>query len=135
MVETYRYKLPAKFDPHYLYAIMQREFGANFLGWSETPTEIRIDFARELTADEKSKLDSLIANPPMPAAVYEFGVIDLADEIEKAVGVKPVLAEWDETTDRARIMFDKTLTAAEEASLKGLLETIRAKRVLKRRKP
>jgi AraC-like DNA-binding protein len=133
MVATYTYRLPAKFDPYYLRAILQREFGVNFLGWSETLNEIRIDFARELTADEKSKLDSLIANPPMPAAVYEFGAIDLADEIEKAIGVRPVLVDYDEATDRGRIMFDKALTSTQEAALQTFIQGLRTKRIFKRR--
>jgi hypothetical protein len=129
----YSYKLPAKFDPHYLYAILQREFGANFLGWSETPTEIRIEFARDLTDAEKAKLDSLIANPPMPAAIYEFGVIDLADEIEKAIGVRPVSIDYDEATDRGRITFDKALTTTQESILQTLIQGLRTKRIFKRR--
>jgi hypothetical protein len=129
----YNYKLPAKFDPSYLYAVLAREFGANFLGWSETPTEIRIEFAKELTADEKAKLDSLIANPPMPVAVYEFGAIDLADEIEKAVGVRPVLVDYDEERDRGRIMFDKALTTTQEAALQTFIQGLRTKRIFKRR--
>jgi hypothetical protein len=130
---TYRYKLPVKFDAYYLRAILQKEFGAKFLGWSETPTEIRIEFAGDLTDAEKSKLDSLIASPPMPAAVYEFGVIDLADEIEKAIGVRPVLAEYDEATNRGRIMFDKTLTSTQEAALQTFIQGLSTKRIFKRR--
>jgi hypothetical protein len=133
MVKTYVFNLPAKFDPYYLRAILQREFPDAFIGWSETATEIRIDFARELTADEKSKLDSLIVSPPMPAAVYEFGAIDLADEIEKAVGVRPVLVDYDEERDRGRIMFDKALTTTQEAALQTFIQGLRTKRIFKRR--
>jgi hypothetical protein len=124
----YNYKLPAKFDPPYLYAVLAREFGANFLGWSETPTEIRIEFAKELSPTEKAKLDSLIANPPFPAERLEFGAIDIASEIEAAIGKRPVRVDYDETRDHAIIDFDVSLTDNERAKVEAILKARRMKK-------
>jgi hypothetical protein len=107
---------------------MQREFGANFLGWSETPTEIRIDFAKDLTPTEKAKLDSLIANPPFPAERLEFGALDIADEIEAAIGKRPVRVDYDETRDHAVIDFDVPLTDTERAKVEAILKARRLKK-------
>ena len=131
MVRTYRYRLPERFDPYYLRAILQKKFGNKFIGWSETTKEMRIDFTEELTETEKAELDKLMANPPMPAAVYEFGAIDLEDEIERVVGVRPVFVEFDEERWRAKVMFDRELTATQEVALKAFFEGFKG--VFKRR--
>jgi hypothetical protein len=128
MVKTYTYKLPAKFDPPYLYAVLAREFGANFLGWSETPTEIRIEFAKELSPTEKAKLDSLLASPPFPVERLEFGALDIADEIYAAIGKRPVRVDYDETRDHAIIDFDVPLTDIERTKVETILKTRRLKK-------
>jgi len=131
---TYSYPLPKEFDPYFLRSILEREFPEKFIGWSETPTQIRIDFTEELTVEEKTILDSIIASPPMPASIYEYGCLDLEDEIEKTVGVRPVRVDFDEATGRARIYFDTTLTDTQEKALEGFMKSLR-RGILKRRKP
>jgi hypothetical protein len=130
----YHYKKPASFDSEYLGIVLRKEFGNDFLGWSETSNEMRIEFRRELKPEEKSKLDSIIANPPTPAAVYEFGEVDLEDEIEKSVGIRPVDVRVDFVTGRYRIIFDKPLTKDQENALSNLLTEIKTKGKLKKRK-
>jgi hypothetical protein len=130
----YHYRKPGSFDSEYLGVVLRKEFGDNFLGWSETPSEMRIEFRRELTPEEKSKLDSIIANPPTPAAVYEFGDFDIEDEIERTIGVRPVHVRGDSRTGTYRIIFDRPLTQDQEKALSNLLSEIKSKGMLKRRK-
>ena len=125
MPRRYDYPLPAKFDPYYLRAVLDRELPGLLLGWSETPTQIRFDFARELTPAEKAKLDSIAASPPMPAARYAFGYID-ADDVEKAVGVRPVRVDVRPETGEITIDFDSPLTPAQEARLEELCRSPRS---------
>jgi hypothetical protein len=130
----YHYKKPVSFDSEYLGIVLRKEFGRDFLGWSETSDEMRIEFRRELKPEEKSKLDNIIANPPTPAAVYEFGEVDLEDEIEKTIGIRPVDVKGDFRTGRYRIIFDKPLTQSQEYALSNLLTEIKTKWKLKRMK-
>jgi hypothetical protein len=128
----YHYRKPASFDSEYLGIVLRKEFGNDFLGWSETRDEMRIEFRRELKPDEKSKLDEIIANPPTPAAVYEFGAVNIEDEIEREIGVRPVYVRGDQRSGVYRIIFDKPLTQAQENALSNLLSEVKAKGKLKR---
>jgi len=89
---------------------------------------------RDLTSDEKSKLDSLIAGKLEPEAVYQFGPIGLEDEVEKAVGVRPVRVIDHPDAARTAIFFDRRLTAEQEAKLEAFMRSIRAG-FLRKRKP
>jgi len=81
---------------------------------------------RDLTSDEKSKLDSLIAGKLEPEEVYQFGPIDLESKIEKAIGVRPVRVIDHPDVARTVIFFDKALTAAQERALEAFLKGIKA---------
>jgi len=118
---TYSYPLPKKFDPYYLRSMLEKEFPGIFAGWSETPKKIRIDFIRTLTPTEKSKLDLIIASPPLPATIYELSPIT-PEDVEKEVGVRPVRIDYDSTTGQARVYFDRALTPDEEAKLEACLK-------------
>jgi hypothetical protein len=124
MVPSYEYKLPPRFDPHYLRAILEREFPGALLGWCETPTEIRFDFARELTPAEKAKLDSIMASPPMPVARYAWDALDV-DDVEREVGVRPVRLDVDLERDVIIVDFDRPLTPEQEMKLAMALRSQR----------
>ena len=122
MVRTYRYPRPREFDPRYLMEFVRREVSDSLIGLSETPTEIRFDFERELTPEEKERLDRIAQSPPAPAAVYEVVRTDLREEIERSVGVRPVAVVYDPERVFVRIYFDRELTEDQERALSKLLE-------------
>jgi hypothetical protein len=135
MVASYTYPLPARpFNPSYLRGLLEREFKGALIGWCETPNEIRFDFSRELTPEEKSRLDAIMAGPPTPASSYEFGAADLYEEAERQVGARPVFIEYDEATGRGRAMFDVELTPEQEARLADFFRGLKAGGLLRRRR-
>jgi hypothetical protein len=134
MVVSYTYPLPSKpFNPNYLRGLLDREFKGALIGWRETPKEIRFDFARPLTPEEKSRLDAIMAGPLAPASSYEFGALDLYDEVEKLIGVRPVFIEYDEARGRGRAMFDGTLTPDQESKLNAFFSNLKTRGLFKKR--
>jgi hypothetical protein len=134
MATSYTYRRPdGPFDPQYLRGLIEREFKGALMGWCETPSEIRFDFARPLTPEEKSRLDAIMAGPLTPAASYEFGALDLYDEVEKLIGVRPVFIEYDEAGGRGRALFDRTLTPDQESKLEAFFSNLKAKGLFKKR--
>lgn len=131
MVQRYEYKGRLK-DSAYFRALVERD-AAPSLGITEYPDRFIIYFENPLTDAQKTKLDSLVAENPVPTIVYEYGSLDLPEEIEKAVGVRPVYVDYDEVRNHARISFDKTLTHTQEIALKTFLETLTVKRIMKKR--
>lgn len=104
-------------DPKYLGAIVAREL-PGYRGHTLYRDRIRIYFDRELSSDEENRLRGLIESDLTAPAVYEFGSLDPADEIERVVGVRPVITEWDSTRKTGRFVFETPLTRTQE----GLLE-------------
>jgi hypothetical protein len=135
MVASYTYPLPSKpFDPSYLRGLLDREFKGALIGWCETPKEIRFDFTRPLTPEEKSRLDAIMAGPLAPASSYEFGAPDLYEEAERQVGVRPAFIEYDGATGHGRAMFDVKLTPEQEAKLEAFFSSLKAGGLLRRRR-
>jgi len=116
----YRYKLPVKFDPYLLDLALSKEFGDIYLRWTETETEMIVQFTRELTPEEKAKLDGYIESPPMPKVKLIFEP-DLASEIEALIGKRPVLVDYDPAVGRCVLWFDVDITSVEEEAIEGLL--------------
>jgi len=130
---AYSYPLPKRFDPYYLRSILEKEFPDNFIGWLETLKEIRIDFMRSLTNEEKSKLDRIIREPPMPKTVLTFEP-DIASEIEGLIRKKPTRVDYDPTTGRCTLWFDVDITSTEEKAIETYLKE-KHLGTIKRRKP
>jgi len=128
---SYRYKRPDIWDGPFARAIIERDVGVPPLGIRETPRDVTIFFERELTPDQKSKLDSIMKKPPLPIR-YEFGAVELEDEIEKVVGKRPVRVDYDPATGRAVIDFEEELTPAEEKALEGYFKARHLGRLLRR---
>jgi len=125
MPVSYRYKRVEPWDAPYVWRLIERDIAVSVLGITETAEEFILFFEKELTPDQKAKLDALMAKPPTPTAVYEFGAIDLEDEIAMAVGVRPVRVDFDEATGRGRIYFDTTLTPTQEKALETFMKALR----------
>ena len=123
VVKTYKYRLPERFDPHYLRAVLEREFGEAFLGWSETPTEIRIDFSRELSPEERERLDRIMERPPLPVEKYVVEPVS-PEDIELEVGVRPVMVSVDLRAGTCVIDFDRPLSPAQRARLEEVLNRL-----------
>lgn len=130
MPVKYEFPVPKVWDAVFVRSVIERELGVSVLGITETPHKTMIFFERELTTNQKAKLDSIMANPPQPVR-YEYGAIDLEELIETELGVKPVRVSVDEQTNHAVIDFEKPLTDVQEAKLKTIMTTLRR---LKRRK-
>jgi hypothetical protein len=116
------YTFPKKeFDPRYLRAVLQREFGNILIGWCERDNEVRMDFTRELTPQEEARLKVIMDNPPRPAEVLEY-CMDLSEEIASTIGKRPVYATLNRDGRHAVVMFDTPLTDAERNALENLFK-------------
>jgi len=127
---AYRYPL-RPIDLHFMTGLLQRELKmAVRVTRNFERNELIVWTERELSDDEKRKLDDLIAGTLEPVAVYQFDLANLEDEIEKAVGVRPTRVVDRPDAARTAIFFDRRLTAEQEA----FMRSIRAG-FLRKRKP
>jgi len=127
-----RYEYTGKLnDPFYFRVLCGKVVGLSPMGITSYPDRFIIWFERELTSEEKSKLDGLVTENPVPVSTYEISPITL-DDVEREIGVRPVTLMIDPTTGTATCHFDTTLTLEQEAKLEALL---RSPMKFKRRKP
>jgi len=110
-------------DPKYLGAILARNL-LGYRGHTLYRDRIRVYFDRELSPDEVSRLRGLVESDPVAPVVYEFGSLDPADEVERIVGVRPVIAEWDPTRKTGRFVFEAPLTRTQEGFLEEAVKRI-----------
>jgi len=131
-IVRYKYKVKLR-DPYYFWRLIERRIGVTVHGIANYPRvgEIGIDLDRELTPDEKAKLDSLVAENPVPTSEYEAFPLT-PEDVEAEIGVRPVFIAVDPATGMARCKFDTTLTLEQEAKLEALLRILIK---FKRRKP
>lgn len=116
---SYRFKTPLKWDA-YVQALIEHKVGVRMLGATETSDEVILFFERELNEQERKLLASLMENPPYPE--HRFEVKELTkDDIERIIGVRPVLLSIDFSTGRiVRIAFEKKLSPEQVSKLKDL---------------
>jgi len=114
----------------YFRALVNRRIGG-VIGLTTYPDRFIIQFDRVLTDVEKAELDSLVAENPVPAAIYEVSPITEGD-IETEIGVRPIVCSIDPLTGRAICFFDTTLTPEQESLLEA---SLRVPMRFKRRKP
>jgi hypothetical protein len=109
-------------DPSYFVEVAKGRLG-QLVSVTIYPAERRIvvQTERELAPSEKSMLDSLVMSNPVPASTYEYGPVDAGD-VEREVGVRPVLFSYEPASRTARLSFDRALTPEQEAKLSALLE-------------
>jgi len=100
--------------------MIEHKVGVRMLGATETPNEVTLFFERELNEEEQKLLSSLMENPPYPE--HRFEVKEFTkDDIEKIIGVRPVLLSIDPSTGRiVRVAFEKKLSPEQVSKLKGL---------------
>jgi len=125
----HEYKKVEPFDGTFVRAKIERETSAPVLGITEYPNKVWIFFDKELTSEQKAKLDAIMANPPTLVR-YEFGALDMTELVESMVGVKPLRVDYDEVSGHATIDFEKPLTPGQEKALDNALRGVRR---LKRR--
>jgi len=118
---VYRYEYVGTLkDSAYFLALTEREIGIRALGITIYPDKFTLHFPRELTTEEKSRLDSLVAENPVPTSEYEISPVT-PDDVEREIGVRPIILTIDPATGTARVQFDTTLTLEQEALLEALL--------------
>jgi len=88
--------------------------------------ETYVFFASELTAEQKSALDSLmerLRTSPPSYFVYSLqaDLTAVMRDIATSVGVRPIAINIDEQGRLASVIFQRELTSTEEDSLKPLL--------------
>jgi len=133
-MKHYEYtSLPTIPNPAYLAGIITRDVGVECIGIVQQHFRdtLVVTMARELTSDEKTMLDSIIASPPEPVSTYEYSRITI-DDVEREVGIRPIVFNIDPVTGVAICHFDTTLTSEQETKLEALLRTPMK---FKRRKP
>jgi len=133
-MERYEYSpIPKIPNLAYFRAKIEKDLGLKILGLTlqHFRDTLVIQFERALTDEEKSKLDGLIASPPAPVSHYEMTVLS-PEDVEREIGIRPVLLTVDPTTGTAICHFDTTLTPEQETLLETLL---RSPMRFKRRKP
>jgi len=128
---NYEYLVLLK-NPGYVMSLIEARIGVRVIGIARAHTDRPIiQLERELTDDEKAILDSIIAENPEPASIYELSPLT-PEDVEAEVGIKPVIVQVDPAMGTARVCFDTTLAPEQEALLEALL---RAPMKFKRRKP
>jgi len=122
MIVKYEYTVLLK-DPRYFSELFYKRTGIRITVTSYPPlTRTIINSPKELTPEEKSILDSLVAENPVPVSTYELLPVT-PDDIEIEIGVRPVILIIDPTTGTATCHFDTTLTPEQEAMLEALLRS------------
>lgn len=127
----YDYKGRLK-NPGYFWKLAEKRLGAPIIGIRETPNEFTIYFDTELPPDKKRALDELVRQNPEPEAILEIGDMDLEEEIQKAIGIRPVRAEYNPMTGRGVVEFDVKITEKHEAVIKGILQDLHNKKRIRR---
>lgn len=127
----YEYKKTEPWNAPYVREVITREIAPPLFIRSRAD-RIIVHFDRELTPEQKARLDSIMSSPRVPRAEYEFGMVGLEEEIEREIGVRPVRATWDELRGRGTLQFDRELTPEQEAGLKRVLDRLRRGAALRR---
>jgi len=107
---------------------IEREIGVRPLSVSAhyPRGETYVFFASELTAEQKSKLDSFMDSlRTAPPTFYQYSqqasIEDVKADVETNVGIRPISVGLDEQGRLASAVFERELTSAEEGLLKPLL--------------
>ena len=123
MPVSYRYKRVEPWDGSYVWRLIERDLGVTVLGFTEYPTETIVNLEKELTANQKAKLDNIMATPPVPVK-YEISLLT-PEDVEAEVGVKPVRIDIDPQTGLGTVDFEKELTLGEMGKLKACLAKLK----------
>jgi len=115
----YKFKKPSRWDT-YAQALVEKKVGVRIIGATETGDTLILFFERALTDEERVALEKLMENPPYPEHRFEVKPIT-EDDVERAVGVRPILLSVDNVAGRiVRIAFEKRLTSEQVLKLKQM---------------
>jgi len=109
-------------DPRYFRDLVAERLGISPPGITTYADRFVIWADVELTPEQKTMLDSLVGENPVPTAVYEIAPVS-KDDVEAEVGIRPVFLYVDPATGEAICQFDTTLTPEQEAKLEELLRS------------
>jgi len=122
-MSLYRYPLKEPWDSSFVRGVIERDVGLSCRITTQwVGKAIVIYFDRELTPEEKAKLDAIMASPPTPVSSYELKPLR-AEDVEQEIGVRPARLTIDLTTGECDAQFDQELTPAQEAKLAELLRS------------